>query len=71
MTGDLVWSLPTLVTLPGGAPFAHVGLHIGAVTHDYRPGTAEHVPGEGGESSHRMVSTATRPLAPTIGVVRR
>ena len=36
MTGDLVWSVPTLATLnPIGAPIAHVGLHAGAVVHDY------------------------------------
>jgi hypothetical protein len=36
MTGDLVWSVPTLATLnPIGAPMAHVGLHVGAVAHNY------------------------------------
>jgi xanthine/uracil permease len=36
MTGDLVWSVPTLATLnPIGAPIAHVGLHVGAVVDDY------------------------------------
>jgi hypothetical protein len=36
ITGDLVWSVPTLVTLnPIGAPIAHVGVHVSAVTHDY------------------------------------
>ncbi|HET8757835.1 MAG TPA: hypothetical protein VFM58_17580 [Solirubrobacteraceae bacterium] len=36
VTGDLVWSVPTLATLnPVGAPLAHVGLHVGAVVHDY------------------------------------
>jgi hypothetical protein len=36
LTGDLVWSVPTLATLnPIGAPFAHVGLHVGAVANDY------------------------------------
>ena len=36
MTGDLVWSVPTLATLnPIGAPIAHVGLHVGAVVHNY------------------------------------
>jgi hypothetical protein len=36
VTGDLVWSVPTLVTLnPVGAPIAHVGLHVGAVVHNY------------------------------------
>jgi hypothetical protein len=36
VTGDLVWSVPTLATLnPVGAPMAHVGLHVGAVVHDY------------------------------------
>lgn len=36
MTGDLVWSVPTLATLnPIGAPMAHIGLHVGAVVHNY------------------------------------
>lgn len=36
VTGDLVWSVPTLATLnPIGAPMAHIGLHVGAVVHDY------------------------------------
>lgn len=36
LTGDLIWSVPTLVTLnPIGAPMAHIGLHVGAVVHNY------------------------------------
>jgi hypothetical protein len=36
VTGDLIWSLPTLATLnPIGAPIAHIGLHVGAVVHNY------------------------------------
>ena len=36
VTGDLVWSVPTLATLnPIGAPIAHVGLHVTAVSHSY------------------------------------
>jgi hypothetical protein len=36
VTGDLVWSVPTLATLnPIGAPIAHIGLHVGAVVHNY------------------------------------
>lgn len=36
MSGDLVWSVPTLVTLnPLGAPIAHAGLHVTAVLHSY------------------------------------
>jgi len=36
VTGDLIWSVPTLATLnPIGAPIAHVGLHVGAVVHSY------------------------------------
>jgi hypothetical protein len=39
VTGDLVWSVPTLATLatlnPIGAPVAHVSLHVGAVVHNY------------------------------------
>ena len=36
ITGDLVWSVPTLATLnPVGAPIAHVGLHVAAVAHSY------------------------------------
>lgn len=35
MTGDLIWSVPTLATLnPIGAPIAHMGLHVGAVVHN-------------------------------------
>jgi hypothetical protein len=40
LTGDLVWSVPTLVTLnPIGAPIAHVGLHVSAVLHSYQTDT--------------------------------
>ena len=40
VTGDLVWSVPTLVTLnPIGAPIAHVGLHVSAVLHSYQTDT--------------------------------
>jgi hypothetical protein len=40
ITGDLVWSVPTLVTLnPIGAPIAHVGLHTSAVLHSYETDT--------------------------------
>jgi hypothetical protein len=36
LTGDALWSIPTLVTLnPLGAPIAHVGLHVSAVLHSY------------------------------------
>ena len=36
VTGDLVWSIPTLATLnPIGAPIAHIGLHVSAVFHNY------------------------------------
>ena len=36
VSGDLVWSLPTLLTLnPIGAPIAHAGLHVSAVLHSY------------------------------------
>ena len=36
LTGDLIWSVPTLATLnPIGAPIAHIGLHVAAVTHSY------------------------------------
>ena len=36
VTGDLIWSVPTLATLnPVGAPLAHAGLHVAAVTHSY------------------------------------
>lgn len=35
MTGDLVWSVPTLATLnPIGAPIAHAALHVTAVSHN-------------------------------------
>lgn len=36
LVGDVVWSVPTLVTLnPIGAPIAHAGLHTSAVLHSY------------------------------------
>jgi hypothetical protein len=36
LAGDVVWSVPTLVTLnPIGAPIAHAGLHVSAVLHSY------------------------------------
>ena len=40
LTGDVVWSIPTLVTLnPIGAPIAHAGLHTSAVLHSYETDT--------------------------------
>jgi hypothetical protein len=40
LTGDLVWSVPTLATLnPIGAPIAHAALHVAAVTHSYETDT--------------------------------
>ena len=40
LTGDIVWSVPTLVTLnPIGAPIAHAGLHVAAVLHSYETDT--------------------------------
>lgn len=40
LTGDVLWSVPTLVTLnPVGAPLAHVGLHVSAVLHSYETDT--------------------------------
>ena len=36
VAADLVWSVPTLVTLnPIGAPIAHAGMHVAAVLHSY------------------------------------
>ena len=36
LTGTVVWGAPTLATLnPIGAPIAHAGLHVAAVTHSY------------------------------------
>ena len=36
LVGDVIWSVPTLVTLsPIGSPIAHVGLHVAAVVHSY------------------------------------
>jgi hypothetical protein len=36
LTGDLVWSVPTLVTLnPIGSPIAHMAVHVTAVSHSY------------------------------------
>jgi hypothetical protein len=40
LTGDVVWSVPTLLTLnPIGAPIAHAGLHTSAVLHSYETET--------------------------------
>jgi hypothetical protein len=40
LTGDVIWSIPTLVTLnPIGAPIAHAGLHTSAVLHSYETDT--------------------------------
>ncbi len=40
LTGDVVWSVPTLVTLnPIGSPIAHAGLHMSAVLHSYETDT--------------------------------
>jgi hypothetical protein len=40
ITGDVVWSVPTLLTLnPIGAPIAHAGLHTSAVLHSYETET--------------------------------
>ncbi len=36
LTGDVIWSVPTLVTLnPIGSVIAHAGLHVTAVLHSY------------------------------------
>jgi hypothetical protein len=40
LTGDVVWSAPTLLTLnPVGAPIAHAGMHTAAVVHSYETDT--------------------------------
>jgi hypothetical protein len=40
VAGDVVWSIPTLVTLnPIGAPIAHAGIHTSAVLHSYETDT--------------------------------
>jgi uncharacterized membrane protein YfcA len=40
LTGDVVWSLPTLLTLnPIGAPIAHATMHTTAVLHSYETDT--------------------------------
>ena len=40
VAGDVVWSIPTLVTLNSiGAPIAHAGLHTSAVLHSYETDT--------------------------------
>jgi hypothetical protein len=36
LTGDVIWSAPTLVTLsPLGTPIAHIATHVTAVVHSY------------------------------------
>jgi len=38
LTGDLIWSVPTLLTLnPIASPIAHAGLHVSAVLQDHAP----------------------------------
>ena len=38
LTGDVIWSAPTLVTLsPLGTPIAHIATHVTAVVHSYTP----------------------------------
>ena len=40
VAGDVVWSIPTLLTLnPIGAPIAHAGMHVSAVLHSYETET--------------------------------
>jgi hypothetical protein len=40
VAGDVLWSVPTLVTLnPIGAPIAHAGMHVTAVLHSYETDT--------------------------------
>lgn len=40
VAGDLIWSVPTLVTLnPVGAPITHAGMHVTAVLHAYETDT--------------------------------
>ena len=40
LTGDVIWSVPTLATLnPIGSPIAHIGLHVSAVLHSYETET--------------------------------
>ena len=40
LTGDVVWSVPTLLTLnPIGAPIAHATMHTTAVVHSYETDT--------------------------------
>jgi membrane protease YdiL (CAAX protease family) len=40
LTGDVMWSIPTLVTLnPIGAPIAHASMHTTAVLHSYETDT--------------------------------
>jgi hypothetical protein len=36
VAGDLIWAAPVIATAnPIGAPIAHAGLHVAAVTHNY------------------------------------
>jgi hypothetical protein len=40
LSGDLIWSAPTLATLnPAGASVAHIALHVAAVIHSSDTGT--------------------------------
>jgi len=65
LTGDVMWSVPTLVTLnPIGAPIAHIGLHVTAVLHSYDtdlflPPHADGVGSDAGTGSSRDPSATT------------
>ncbi len=55
LAGDVIWSVPTLVTLsPLGAPIAHVGLHVAAVVHAYDTDTF--LPPHSGSTSAGVVA---------------
>ena len=57
VTGDLIWSVPTLATLnPIGAPLAHAGLHVAVVTNSTTPTF----------SCRRTDVAAERPAVPEI-----
>jgi D-alanyl-D-alanine carboxypeptidase len=71
LVGDLVWSVPTLLTLsPVGSPIAHAGLHVSAVVHSYD--TKTFLPPHAGTSATRPdlqgilegITSGRRKLAP-------
>jgi len=69
LLGDLVWSIPTLVSLnPFGAPIAHAALHVSAVVHCSE--TELFLPPHRGEEPRRARLRPSAPVTPGRGAAR-